>query len=588
MAWHIGTRKGAEVLQHLDQLGEAHTRGIALRMDAQNAKTKLLLDALASYEELSHVRSLQTLQSTLERFAQYILAQSDADAEFDALVTLYIAKASAVLHQLMVDNMADTYASIAPLLEYWVYEDQHPLHYIICSIPHRFLKFYRLVTDHPHTPRSPITNLWARLRALQLTYASDFRRVVALLCNPLQLKFMIRHTFSDRVRSHIRNLCETEAMVVEQLGYTYQMLTAPLTTTSIQDLPALTATHIHHTGALLAGPARELTHPSAPAEPLPPSTAIRRLQNLCSTYNQHHASVVSVLAQTQPRRSRYWWQVGLGVYFGYRTCFWYLRSTWTWSGVGRWTKRIFQDCWTTYLKEPLSGIMQILFKEREDHRGKEAYLSELELLNKMVLAYHLEEGPLSEAERSEILSQLAAGNLASISTQYEDRIKHPIRSILTQDLSRLLFIQLQQQKVNITRLYISMDEVMTANELNFQLMAAVPAAMLCFFLIYLYFTRQRMTVAPVYRRLRRCLRGVEVIMNQPNGRLTWAAEGYLIVQLNRMRVISKSLSAEHLTLFSEDLLELEDPRRPPQSRLHTIQRMYHTHGWLWPQVDDLK
>ncbi|GBG91003.1 hypothetical protein CBR_g51661 [Chara braunii] len=65
--------------------------------------------------------------------------------------------------------------------------------------------------------------------------------------------------------------------------------------------------------------------------------------------------------------------------------------------------------------------------------------------------------------------------------QYEEEVLHPVRNLVGGELMRSLLIQIQRLKLNTETAMLELDQLLRANELNFALMAALPAIILSVF-----------------------------------------------------------------------------------------------------------
>ena len=72
-------------------------------------------------------------------------------------------------------------------------------------------------------------------------------------------------------------------------------------------------------------------------------------------------------------------------------------------------------------------------------------------------------------------------------------------------------------QVQMTQLYMTMDDVMRKNQMSFSFMAAMPAAMAIAFSLSAYWSMRRYRYTPIYRKIRGGLRVVHVIFNRSTG-----------------------------------------------------------------------
>lgn len=99
-------------------------------------------------------------------------------------------------------------------------------------------------------------------------------------------------------------------------------------------------------------------------------------------------------------------------------------------------------------------------------------MRERESLGRMVGEYT---GDAVAAERA-----AASGDCSVIMPDYERAIRHPLGSALAGPFVRLLLIQVQKAKCDVAMSLSAVDKLVSANEINFQLIAATPIVVLCY------------------------------------------------------------------------------------------------------------
>ncbi|XP_025658808.1 protein DGS1, mitochondrial isoform X6 [Arachis hypogaea] len=113
-------------------------------------------------------------------------------------------------------------------------------------------------------------------------------------------------------------------------------------------------------------------------------------------------------------------------------------------------------------------------------------LAELELtsdkLHRMLLAF-------SERAKGQKFSKNASDQemLEIVMSRYEKEIRHPIQNFIGGKLAEALLIQLhiQKLKLDIETAMLELDQILRANEINFAILAALPAFILSLLLIML-------------------------------------------------------------------------------------------------------
>lgn len=115
-----------------------------------------------------------------------------------------------------------------------------------------------------------------------------------------------------------------------------------------------------------------------------------------------------------------------------------------------------------YLISPLMEIWRtIRYRDGEVSVARAATLeADMATLERMIMEFN------RETANGEGYSMLMSS--------YERDIKHPIKAALWGDLIRLILIQIQKTKVDVELAMASLDRLLQANELNFELIAILP------------------------------------------------------------------------------------------------------------------
>jgi hypothetical protein len=135
----------------------------------------------------------------------------------------------------------------------------------------------------------------------------------------------------------------------------------------------------------------------------------------------------------------------------------------------------------SHLEEPLNRIYRTI-RYDEASLGINASLSNLmaeqQALVTMVLDYLRETQPETLNDPlvlAEIQKMAAGGDLSLIINDYANAVKTPLKAALWGSLIRLVLIQVHKLKVDAEKTVVVMDQLMRANELNFQMLALLPA-----------------------------------------------------------------------------------------------------------------
>uniref|UniRef100_A0A7S4LBL3 Uncharacterized protein n=1 Tax=Eutreptiella gymnastica TaxID=73025 RepID=A0A7S4LBL3_9EUGL len=315
-----------------------------------------------------------------------------------------------------------------------------------------------------------------------------------------------------------------------------------------------------------------------------PANDLKLLIKVVKQTVDYRKEALTIMDQLRPSNTRHWAHITAACWLMYRAV-WWLRYT---QVTPQWLLGFFQASFRAYLLEPLQDILAQLFETNLDSAlGKDTYSSDAETLEQLVLQYHCDtrKEHLTDAEVARIKQQLANGDLGSLNDDYEKCVAQPIRAFLFGNIMRLLLIQMQLSKVQMTQLYMTMDDVMRKNQMSFSFMAAMPAAMAIAFSLSAYWSMRRYRYTPIYRKIRGGLRVVHVIFNRSTGpTLDWFDQGYLLLEVNKMRVLAKKFPDKELqTWFLEDLHQVEDAGLTSEQRLHTVERMYRIYGFLKEQ-----
>ncbi|KAF3455254.1 hypothetical protein FNV43_RR05702 [Rhamnella rubrinervis] len=75
--------------------------------------------------------------------------------------------------------------------------------------------------------------------------------------------------------------------------------------------------------------------------------------------------------------------------------------------------------------------------------------------------------------------------LEIVMARYEKELMHPIQNLLSGELARALLIQVQKLKLDIETAMLEIDQILRANEINFAILAALPAFFLSLLLLML-------------------------------------------------------------------------------------------------------
>ncbi|GMH10333.1 hypothetical protein Nepgr_012174 [Nepenthes gracilis] len=219
---------------------------------------------------------------------------------------------------------------------------------------------------------------------------------------------------------------------------------------------------------------------------------IRDAINLVHRNLQKLNSYLSILVSKhrKPRKvARYWVHYTCGV-VGLSVCsIWLIRhsSLVGSSDIDNWiseAKESTLSFWNDHVEQPLLSIRDELFETfRKRHKGV-MEVEEVQLtansLHRMLLAF-------TEQTKGQNFPQNASDQemLEIVMSRYEKELMHPIQNLLGGELARALLIQVQKLKLDIETAMLELEQILKANEINFAILAALPAFFLSFLLLML-------------------------------------------------------------------------------------------------------
>ncbi|XP_019460260.1 PREDICTED: protein DGS1, mitochondrial [Lupinus angustifolius] len=135
-----------------------------------------------------------------------------------------------------------------------------------------------------------------------------------------------------------------------------------------------------------------------------------------------------------------------------------------------------------HVEQPLLSIRDELFETfRKRHQGimdhEEVQLTS-DSLHRMLLAF-------SEQTKGQKLPENASDHemIEIVMDRYEKELAHPIQNLLSGELARALLIQVQKLKLDTETAMLELNQILRANEINFAILAALPAFFLSLLLM---------------------------------------------------------------------------------------------------------
>ncbi|OAY70222.1 Nuclear control of ATPase protein 2 [Ananas comosus] len=221
-------------------------------------------------------------------------------------------------------------------------------------------------------------------------------------------------------------------------------------------------------------------------------TEIRDATNLIYQNLQRLDSYLSfILSRCQkPRKMTLYWIRYTGGAVGLSACsLWLLRhsSLMGSSDIDNWirdAKESMAGFWREHVEQPLISIRDELFETfRRRHKGV-MEVEEVQLtansLHRMLLAF------CEQTKGQNLPEDISDQQLLEIvMARYEKEVMHPLQNLLSGELARAMLIQIQKLKLDLETAMLELDQILKANEINFAILAALPAFCLSLLLLML-------------------------------------------------------------------------------------------------------
>ncbi|CAD5172606.1 unnamed protein product [Musa acuminata subsp. malaccensis] len=137
-----------------------------------------------------------------------------------------------------------------------------------------------------------------------------------------------------------------------------------------------------------------------------------------------------------------------------------------------------------HVEQPLISIRDELFETfRRRHKGV-MEIEEVQLtadsLHRMLLAF-------CEQTKGRKLPENIPDQemLEMVMARYEKEVMHPLQNLLSGELARAMLIQIQKLKLDLETAMLELNQILKANEINFAILAALPAFFLSLLLLVL-------------------------------------------------------------------------------------------------------
>ncbi|XP_010453294.1 PREDICTED: protein DGS1, mitochondrial [Camelina sativa] len=313
---------------------------------------------------------------------------------------------------------------------------------------------------------------------------------------------------------------------------------------------------------------------------------------------------VMVGKHRKPRRMTLYWvrytcgAVGLSVF-----SIWLLRhsSLMGSSDIENWVhdaKEATMSFFSDHVEQPLLSIRDELFDTfRKRHKGvmetEEVQLTQ-DSLHRMLKNF-CEQSTREKVPDNATDQQM----LEVVMNRYEKELVHPIHNLLSGELARGLLIQVQKLKLDIETAMLELDQILRANEINFAILAALPAFFLSIVMLTVLRTwlkqdsraQGRGRIARIHRRLlvveiEKRIMQYQSYIEQGRDKDAETVFGLLIYSLERLyRVVEKPARAtDEWDLVKQDLIELGRPQQQTSYKLTVTQRLVTVYDCLLPTL----
>ncbi|KAG6436054.1 hypothetical protein SASPL_100935 [Salvia splendens] len=157
--------------------------------------------------------------------------------------------------------------------------------------------------------------------------------------------------------------------------------------------------------------------------------------------------------------------------------------------------------------------------------------------------------------------------LELVMVRYEKELMHPIQGLVGGELVRALLIQVQKLKLDIEEAMLELDQILRANEINFAILAALPAFFISLILA--------MLVRAWFKRCRTPeLRGEDELLV--------FKEGYCLWNLKELRCSFRV--AKIKDCLRQDIVDLAKPGLQTAHKLSIVLRMERVYDCLLPSA----
>ncbi|THU59825.1 hypothetical protein C4D60_Mb07t06120 [Musa balbisiana] len=244
------------------------------------------------------------------------------------------------------------------------------------------------------------------------------------------------------------------------------------------------------------------------------------------------------------------------------------------------------------LRVPLANNKNLIWKRQKGVMEMEEVQLTADSLHRMLLAF-------CEQTKSQKLPENIPDQemLEIVMARYEKEVMHPLQNLLSGELARAMLIQIQKLKLDLETAMLELDQILRANEINFAVLAALPAFFLSLVLLMLVRAwvmqdksaegrgrvarrQRRLLVVEVERRLVQ----FQTCMDQGKKEDARCIYGMVLYSLDRLYKAAERHAKETGEWMSlqQDILDLAKPDLETIYKLTVTSRMGQMYDCLLP------
>ncbi|KAI9609472.1 hypothetical protein H4Q26_007428 [Puccinia striiformis f. sp. tritici PST-130] len=145
---------------------------------------------------------------------------------------------------------------------------------------------------------------------------------------------------------------------------------------------------------------------------------------------------------------------------------------------------------------------------------KDSLAPELNSLERMVVEFGRDKLKWKEDDLAKLSESVKEGNLTSVLKVWEQEIKAPIRSAITGSLIRVLLIQIQKVKVDLSLAMDGIQSVLRSQSLTFGAIGVAPSMLICFMFGKMFSSLIRQRIGVVGKGTKAVRKDVRIAMRR--------------------------------------------------------------------------